>query len=128
MNEASGDACPYCGTIHPAGTRERGYYRCHGCNFHVHESWLVDEPEAWALDDVHRLLCPWCGFPAGSEQEFAAGRASACGGCGGSLEVDMLVTQADLRVDRDLGRRRRHLYLLFLSLGLLALIFLALAR
>ncbi len=125
MTEATGDACPYCGTVHPAGIRERGYYRCHGCNLHIHETWLVDEPASWVLDSVHRLLCPWCGFPAGSEQTLVEGREVPCGGCAGSLASDMLVTQADLRTDRDAGHRSRNLILVAVSALFLLIIVLA---
>lgn len=123
---ARGDRCAYCGTFHPPGIRERGYYRCHGCNLFIHEAWLVDEPEDWMLDSVHRLLCPWCGFPAGSEQDLRTDRETPCGGCGGSLSTDMLATQAELRIDRAAGRRNRHLILVVSSLILLGLVVLAL--
>ena len=119
------DQCPYCGTRHPEGIRERDYYRCHGCNFFISASWLIDDFDAYLLDRNKLILCPWCGFPAGEEQVITEDEGRACGGCGGTLTSDYLVTQADLRQDRDVGTKTRNQYLVILAVMLMLFVILA---
>ena len=121
MSEVVSDCCPYCGTRQIGIADEAGFYRCHDCNYHVREDWLVPEGGQNLLNDDRAVLCPWCGYPAGVVQDFPDEGEVMCEGCSGTLVAPMLVTQAALAVDRQRGSKERNMILMIMVLVFLAM-------
>ena len=121
MTSSDYNLCPYCGTFQRGvATEHPEYYRCHGCNYHIHPDWLVDDPDGFVLNDEECVLCPWCGYPAGLLQKVPEQGEFLCAGCTGTLIGDMLVTQAELDVERKRSMQARH-YFLMIAVTLAAL-------
>lgn len=117
--------CIFCGTPQVGVQEGDALYRCHRCNLHLRASWLVDDLDDFVLNNEHRWLCPWCAYPVGLEQTVPPENAEfICDGCGGTLIGDMLVTQANVNMERKVSMRfRGYVFLVLAAIVAAAIVF-----
>ena len=113
--------CPYCSAIQRTNDGEQ-LYRCHDCNFFVNEALLVVDPMDHVLSDTRRDFCPWCGFPVRQRQEPPGDAEFPCGGCGGTLHVEMLCTQREVAEGRQRSMKGAPYFFFFLLGALITIV------